>query len=305
MLPKFPNFKELELSDIHDIQSISSRYLPYSDFNFVSMWSWDTANEMKIAELNGNLVVKFTDYLTDEQFYSFLGDNKTSETALTLLDLSEREGLPARLSLIPEASLSNMDPSALKWEESRDHFDYILGLDKLSNFRENGLRDHANFSRRFLDENHHFLEIKSLDLRFINDRESVLFLTNIWKKNKEEQNKSFSSHLQDAVNRYLLIADDYYGSNFVSVGIFHKTKLVAFTINELVDEDYATCHFMKSDNTFKGIYSHLITTTAQEIIKRGRKFVNFEQDLGLKNLRQAKLTYEPVAYLKKFDIHRA
>ncbi|MFH1170731.1 MAG: hypothetical protein V1704_04200 [Candidatus Vogelbacteria bacterium] len=45
------------------------------------MWSWDVNGEMRISELNGNLVVRFNDYLTGEPFYSFLGDNEVNEMA--------------------------------------------------------------------------------------------------------------------------------------------------------------------------------------------------------------------------------
>ena len=64
MIPQFPEFKSLELSDKKDIESFTKRFPPYSDFNFVSMWSWDIKEEIRISQLNGNLVVRFTDYLT-------------------------------------------------------------------------------------------------------------------------------------------------------------------------------------------------------------------------------------------------
>ena len=57
MIPEFPKFKNLELSDKNDIEKFTSKFLPYSDFSFVSMWSWDIKGEMRIAQLNGNLVV--------------------------------------------------------------------------------------------------------------------------------------------------------------------------------------------------------------------------------------------------------
>lgn len=41
MLPEFPQFKNLELSDEEEIERHTHKFLPYSDFNFVSMWSWD------------------------------------------------------------------------------------------------------------------------------------------------------------------------------------------------------------------------------------------------------------------------
>jgi uncharacterized protein len=304
MLPQFPEFKMLEMSDWTDVEKITKQYKPYSDFNFISMYSWDVDTEMQISELNGNLVVKFSDYITAEPFYSFLGKNKTTETSLALLDLSEKEGIQLSLKMVPEISLSEIDQSIFKIDEDRDHFDYILGLEKLSDFKASSMNDHASFSRRFVEAHGDVITIKTLDLQDPSHRAEVTALTTVWMKNKAEQNKSFLDHLEDAVKRYLLITKDNYHESFVSVGIFREDKLIAMTINEMVDEDYSICHFMKGDNAFKGIYSHLVTSTCQEVLKNGRKFINFEQDLGMKNLRQAKKTYEPVDFLKKYTLSK-
>ena len=70
MIPEFPEFKKLELSDKEEVEKITSKFPPYSDFNFVSMWSWNIENKIWISQLYGNLVVHFTDYLTDGTFLS-------------------------------------------------------------------------------------------------------------------------------------------------------------------------------------------------------------------------------------------
>src|SRR6185369_9800822 len=97
MLPKFPEFKKLELSDKADIEAITNKYPPYSDFNFTSMWCWDTRGEMMVSELNNNLVVKFADYITGEPFYSFIGTNDTNDTVRQLIGLATTQGIKPRL----------------------------------------------------------------------------------------------------------------------------------------------------------------------------------------------------------------
>ncbi len=52
MLPKFPNFKKIELSDRKDVENITSRFPPYSDFNFSSLWAWDLEGEMGLSILS-------------------------------------------------------------------------------------------------------------------------------------------------------------------------------------------------------------------------------------------------------------
>src|SRR5437016_4527487 len=102
MLPQFPQFKELELSDAGDVQRYTARHAPFSDFNFAGLWSWNIDGSVLLCELNGNLVVRLGDCVTGEVFYSFLGDGSVNETVEALIDLSCRENLQPRLQLVPE-----------------------------------------------------------------------------------------------------------------------------------------------------------------------------------------------------------
>lgn len=85
-IPRFPIFKSLTISDRLAVEKLLEPFPPYSDFNFTSLWAWDTSEERMISELNGNLVVRFTDYGTNAPFLSFLGVNKTIDTANMLFD---------------------------------------------------------------------------------------------------------------------------------------------------------------------------------------------------------------------------
>src|SRR3989338_1647905 len=150
MIPEFPKFKPIELSDKTEVEKITSKYPPYSDFNFVSMWSWDIKNEMRISLLNGNLVVRFTDYLTGEPFYSFLGDNKVNETVEELLEFSKKEILPLELKLIPEEVLKDLDQIKFKATEDRNNFDYIYDVSRLAELKGNEYQSHRNSIHKFL-----------------------------------------------------------------------------------------------------------------------------------------------------------
>ena len=82
---EFPKFKSIELSDKQEVEKITFRFPPYSDFNFSNLLAWDLKREMGFSILNNNLVVKFTDYVNGQPFLSFLGDNMVNETARELI----------------------------------------------------------------------------------------------------------------------------------------------------------------------------------------------------------------------------
>lgn len=72
-IPAFPRFKHLDLDDQAEFDLFTGQYPPYSEFNFVNLFCYDTTGDCQVSILNGNLVVRFRDYVTREPFFSFLG----------------------------------------------------------------------------------------------------------------------------------------------------------------------------------------------------------------------------------------
>ena len=298
-LPEFPKFKPLELSDKQDIEKITNKYPPYSDFNFVSMWSWDIKDEMRVSQFYGNLVVRFTDYLTGVPFYSFLGDNKVNETAEALLKLSKNEGLKPELRLVPESSINRLHNQQFNILEDRDHFDYILDNDKIQRHQGKKLRYHSNLCNRLINESGAKLTVRILDLNEEKQKQEILMLTSTWIRNKSFQNNNNVSSLEmDAIKRFFLIN----AVENLSIGVFYNDKLIGCSINDPLEGDYFLCHFMKADSVFNGIYSFLFIETARMILDIGKKYTNIEQDLGILSLRQSKNSFEPAFFLKKYIV---
>ncbi len=119
MLPNFPEFSKLSLDHQKDIDEAISGFPPYSDYTFASLYPWNSQNKLELSNLNGNLVVKFTDYVTDEPFLSFLGTNNVIETVETLFEYlnahfrhPEPSSLPVILSAVTHAKdLNSRDAS--------------------------------------------------------------------------------------------------------------------------------------------------------------------------------------------------
>jgi hypothetical protein len=78
-------------------------------------------------------------------------------------------------------------------------------------------------------------------------------------------------------------------------------KMIAYTIAEALDDDSIVIHFEKGCPNFKGVYQ-AINQMFLERCCQGFKIVNREQDLGDEGLRKAKLSYNPVAFLKKYTV---
>ena len=98
----------------------------------------------------------------------------------------------------------------------------------------------------------------------------------------------------------LLKDSDYF--ELVVIGIFFCNKLVGFTISDAVDTEYAMLSFAKGNQDYFGIYQVLFKQTAMEFKKRGLKYINIEQDLGIPGLKFSKQQWNPIKYLKKYLI---
>lgn len=307
MIPEFPKMKPIELSDREEVEKITKKYPPYSDFNFVSMWSWDIKGEMRISQLNNNLVVRFTDYLTSKAFYSFLGNNKVDETAKVLLELSKKEGLESKLELIPEDSIKNMNISKFSIKEERDHFDYILSVKNIFNYPGSDFQRHRNKVRRFIKK--HNFKILNLSLTNKINQKLLLELIESW-VNKRKTKKDIPEDYLETENllnefiafKKLLSAPSEFLDILLCFSLFIDGNLSGFIINEKISKDYCLAHFGKADIKYDGIYHFLMQQNAKIFLDLGISYLNHEQDLGLPNLRFSKEHYNPVRFLKKYTI---
>lgn len=95
--------------------------------------------------------------------------------------------------------------------------------------------------------------------------------------------------------------------NYKKIPLFGQITYVndipaGFIIGELRRKNTcAVIHFEKADTQFCGIYQFINQNFAKTLPKECR-IINREQDLGKEGLRQAKHTYRPNAYLKKYRL---
>jgi len=294
MIPLFPDFKKIELTDREEIDAHSAQFPPYSDFEFASLWSWDVKEEMRVSILNDNLVIRFTDYTTGEPFLSFLGTKDVNETAEELLSHAPSHHGPAVLHLIPEVSTVGLDPNLFLIEESRDHFDYVCDIERHVDYSIAELKSHRKLLRQFTDTYPHFERV-SLDITTEAVQRDVAEIFRSW-----DENKGFIMTSEAfAYERFLSGAS---ALSYTAVGIKIDDKLIAFHISSLPPGTCANALFSKGDVAYRGIYPTLDHVVAQDLIKHGYTHMNIQQDLGIDNLRKAKLLLHPAYLLKKYSV---
>ncbi len=300
MIPTFPEFKKIEVNDRKAVESYTCQYPPYSDFNFTSLWAWDTSDERMVSELNGNLVARLTDYTTSEQFLSFLGSNKIEETIISLLGYAEKHELLKSLELIPEVSIPDSNNKEFLVMEDRNNFDYILDIPSLSRLEGGSFKDLRRNVRKFSElYSQYHVEVKDKNESGLKDH--ILNLLDLWGADKIAKGKEFEVHKERIALSRLLnsLKNDH---KFIITTISNESNTIAFSIEEILTDDYCIGHFWKADTQKTGIYDFLLYSIAKYLNSRGLTLWNFEQDLGIENLRKSKMKYRPVSFLKKFTV---
>lgn len=298
-IPVFPKFRRLKIGDAKIFNHINRLPLPYSDFNFVSLWSYNTEEDLLISQLNENIVIQMRNYITNQPLLSYIGNKKPLHTIESLVQYADQTIQTPQIHLIPRFNIKNTI-AKLRQKFSvkldRDNFDYILSLTKLASLEGSSFEKKRNKVYRFLKEYPQTV-VEQIDLI---DKKNDQFLLEVfarWNDHKGTDN----SHEYQAIRRLLENSNSF---NLICVGIYINNQLEAFTIVEVLPKKYAISHFTKADPKIIGIFEYLYKSTAEILIKKGCLYLNREQDLGLEGLRAAKMSWRPIKFLKKYTISK-
>ncbi len=299
MLPKFPEFKKLELSDQQEIEKIFLKYEPYSDFDFASLWSWDVDQKIRISNINGNLVAILYDHFTGQPFYSFLGDKEVAKTIKQIFAFSQitENHLPI-LRAVPEVSLRGIDFNKFLIEIDLNNCDYVYSTADISTYDGPKYSHKRKLYNRFT-RNNPDRSIEILDITKTEIVHKIIELSNCWLQNKgtEDEGLNLKKELK-AIERFLSAGFN----DTLCIGLFVKDKMIGYQLCTLLPNKYSICHFGKIDTSYHYAFEYMMSKSCELLLERGVNFLNTEEDLGLPQLRFSKDSYRPTAILRKYTI---
>lgn len=293
MIPQFPKFKKIALRDKTELEAIIHQFDPYSDFNFVSLYSWNTDKNTALSLLNDNLVIRLKNYTGTEMTYSLLGGNKIEESLMTLI-----KWLPAESSirLLPHTVIEALTED-LKQQfgilEDRDNHDYIYELERITQLQGNDFKKKRNMVKTFKTK---YPQARFVTFQLHNPeyKKQILKLVTTWKENKDG---SLNDDELIGLTNVFSLHKHVYGT-----GILHQNTLIGFSVVEHLHNNHAMIHYEKTDHDFAGVTEHLMVETAKHLQNQGIRYLNFEQDLGVDNLRKNKTLWRPTKFLKKYSV---
>lgn len=186
-------------------------------------------------------------------------------------------------------------PGRVTAEEDRGQWEYLYNQQELATLP--GKRFHKK-------KNHYNAYVKTYgepDYHELNDDivEDVLALQDNWCQWHECGDSPSLTAENEAINRVLSHWEsfrDLYGG-----ALYIDGRIAAFSIGEKLDDEMLGVHYEKGLNGYNGIYQ-AINREFSACAGKGFSLVNRAQDLDENGLRQAKTSYQPVGFLKKYKV---
>lgn len=186
-------------------------------------------------------------------------------------------------------------PNELEISEDRGQWEYLYRQEDLANLAGN------KFHKK---KNHYNSYVKTYgepDYQPVTDDHvtDVLSVQHIWCDCHECDDSPSLRAENEAINRVLTHWSEF--RNMRGGTLTVDNKMIAFSVGEALDSETLGVHFEKGLNGYKGVYQAMNLQFAKNA-GAGFKWINRAQDLDEEGLRQAKMTYLPADFLRKFRV---
>ncbi len=292
MLPEGYIPVSLDLSE--EYSSYTQKCMPVTaDVSFTNLWGWAEHYGLGISFRRDLCWICQTK--PELRFWGPVGD---WENAAWEDEPELRNGL--RLVRVPEPLndiLVRRLGSRVTSEEDRDQWEYLFSRDELATLpgaRFHKKKNHVNTFHKTYGEDYRIIG----DKRYPSVLEDILRLQEEWCQWKDCENSPSLLAENEAIFRVI--------GNFARIpglcggALYVDDAIGAFSVGEKVG-DMMIVHFEKARSELKGVYQ-AINHSFVNHSAQGVRYINREQDMGELGLRQAKETYHPVGFLKKFRL---
>lgn len=276
-----------------------------SGLSFSALYMWRDINEFCFEIIGDYMCISGISHLELDQKLNFMfppltktgsyDRNKLRETILEAKKIFESEGAVFNLRLVPEHMTQLICDAVpeIEFSEDRPNFDYIYRREDLvelrgkkyhakknyiNSFKKNYEYEYEPINSGMADELMEFIE-------FFNSRKEI-------PEHEMELLKNEEAAMRDVFENFE--ACGYYGGIIRIDG-----RIQALTAGGRLGSNMLTQHIEKANTDYRGLYP-MICNEFCKALPEDIEFINREEDMGIENLRKAKLSYKPVKLLEKY-----
>lgn len=183
---------------------------------------------------------------------------------------------------------SELEEKGCRIFEDRDNFDYLYRRTDLANLQGKSFHKKKNLVNAFTSN--YASEVKPLDVYTLPAARVVL---ESWRKGRPEDEPG-------DYNQCLWALENFQTLGFSGVLVLADGVPVGFSLGEFIQGGTMfVVLYEKGINGYKGVYQFVNRAQALNLPPTV-ELINREQDLGNEGLRQAKMTYRPIDFTKKY-----
>jgi hypothetical protein len=262
-----------------------------SDYSFINLWGWADAYGLEWSWEESLVWIRQT--RPEPLMWAPVGDWHAVDWPRRLAD--SESGM--RLTRVPAALAEHWEAVSgrrVERREARGHWDYLYDAEALIGLSGNRYHKKKNLVNQFQRTYPYTYAKLSPDL--VNE---ALGLQADWCTWRDCEAIDMLSAENQVITRILNHWTSLAGvcGGTLRVG----DRMAAYTVGERLTPDTMLIHFEKANPEFKGGYQ-MINQAFLSANAEGLKWVNREQDLDDEGLRQAKLSYHPADFIRKYEV---
>jgi len=281
-----------------------------SGLSFSALYMWRDINMFSFEKIGDYMCVAGISHLELEQglIEPFLFPPLTNtgsyqpeslrETIYEAKKKFEEKGHNFSIRLLPMHMLDVMKaacPSELKYIDDRPNYDYIYKTQDLIELKGrdyHSKKNHLNYFKNNYEYEYIPLtsDMAPLAMAFIdefNRRKDVPDHEMQLLKMEEEAMADVFKNIETV--------------GYLAGAIRINGKIEAISIGGNLSKNTVTVHVEKANIDFRGLYQAINNEFCKHVASNV-KFINREEDMGIPNLRKAKLSYRPVKLLEKYIV---
>jgi hypothetical protein len=264
-----------------------------SDYSFINLWGWAEAYGLEWAWDQDLVWIRQT--LPQPALWAPVGAWQNVDWRRVLAEVQPPGG---RLIRVPEPLVEiwkTATAGRMAASEARGHWDYLYDVKEMIALPGNRYHKKKNLVRQF--QRNYDAAYAPLGPDTVAE---ALGLQSDWCTWRDCEAVDTLAAENAAIARVL---NDWSALEGLCGGLLRVDgHLAAYTVAERLAADTLLIHFEKGDPEFKGVYQAINQAFLAHNVDPAIRWVNREQDLDDEGLRRAKLSYNPEAFIKKFEV---
>ena len=285
-LPRYPEFKPVGLEDQDTLRGyLDDGSSEVCELNFANIFIWKDSEHPRWTILNGSLCVLVEPEFEGAYCLPPVGGERVPET----IEICLRHA--PRLSRVPEAFVERYG-GGFKVEEDPGNFDYIYSRQELAELKGKKFDGKRNRIRKFESTfSHEYHPLTPSDVP------GCVRLLEDWFEEKRNGDPYMRAEKVAIVQALASFERLGLKGSVVKVG----GRVEAFTMGGRLSADMAVIPIEIANPGLVGLAQWINREFACREWSASL-FINREQDMDIDGLRKAKLSYQPVRLLKKFNL---